>query len=149
MFKVGNREARILLVEDNPADVVLTQRAFEKIDVTNEIEVIRDGETALKRLSREGEFANSPLPDLILLDINLPRVNGKDVLAVIKSQPGLRMIPVIMLTTSTAEEDVRESYPRHANAYLAKPVSLGAFIDVVSSIEDFWLSLTIMPRHAN
>ena len=149
MFKVGNREARILLVEDNPADVVLTQRAFEKIDVTNEIEVIRDGETALKRLSREGEFANSPLPDLILLDINLPRVNGKDVLAVIKSQPGLRMIPVIMLTTSTAEEDVRESYQRHANAYLAKPVSLGAFIDVVSSIEDFWLSLTIMPRHAN
>lgn len=146
MLTRDNREARILLIEDNPGDVELTRRAFKKIDVTNEISVARDGDIALRRLRRLGEFANTPLPDLILLDINLPKVNGKDVLKVIKTDPHTKMIPVIMLTTSTDADDVRASYFRHANAYLAKPVTLGAFIDVVSSIEEFWLSLTVMPK---
>lgn len=146
MLMADNRQARILLVEDNPGDIELTRRAFRKIDVTNEIVVARDGDIALQRLRREGEFADCPLPDLILLDINLPKVNGKDVLKTIKTDPATKMIPVIMLTTSTDEEDVRASYFRHANAYLAKPVTLGSFIDVVSSIEEFWLSLTIMPK---
>lgn len=146
MLTVDDRSARILLVEDNPGDVELTRRAFRKIDVNNDIIVARDGDIALQRLRREGEFADCPLPDLILLDINLPKVNGKDVLNVIKNDPRTRMIPVIMLTTSTDADDVRASYSRHANAYLAKPVTLGAFIGVVSSIEEFWLSLTIMPK---
>lgn len=136
LLTVNNRDARILLVEDNPGDVELTRRAFQKIDVTNEIVVASDGDIALRRLRREGEFADCPLPDLILLDINLPKVNGKDVLKVIKEDPATKMIPVIMLTTSTDEEDVRSAYLRHATAYLAKPLTLGAFIDVVSFLTD-------------
>ena len=135
----------ILLVEDNPADVRLTQEALREGKVKNHLSVARDGEEALAFLRREGE----PRPDLILLDLNLPRRDGREVLKEIKSDPKLQMIPVVVLTTSAADADIIKSYQLHANCYITKPVDLEQFITVVRSIDDFWLAIVkLPPEHA-
>jgi CheY-like chemotaxis protein len=131
----------ILLVDDSEADVMLTQMAFEEARVANRLHVARDGVEAMEFLNREGPHRDAPTPDVILLDLNMPRMNGLEVLAEIKKEDGLRNIPVIVLTTSQAEADVWRSYNLHANAYIPKPVSLPNFLDVVRSFENFWLAV--------
>jgi chemotaxis family two-component system response regulator Rcp1 len=135
----------ILLVEDNPGDVRLTIEAFKEGKVLNRVNVVDNGVDALAYLRREGRFADAPRPDLILLDLNLPRKNGRTVLAEIKEDPQLKRIPVVVLTTSQAEEDILSSYDLHANSYVTKPVGLDQFIDVVKSIEDFWIVVARLP----
>ena len=135
----------ILLAEDNPGDVKLTEKAFENGNVLNNLHVVGDGVEAMKFLRQEGEYADEPRPDLVLLDLNMPRKDGKEVLKDVKSDPELRRIPVVVLTSSAAEEDVVKSYDLHANAYLTKPVDFGGFIDVVERIEDFWLTVVKTP----
>ena len=135
----------ILLVEDSPADVDLTREALEDAKVHNSLHVASDGVEALAFLRREGRYADAPHPDLILLDLNLPKKDGREVLAEIKADPLLRRIPVVVLTTSEAEQDILQSYDLHANCYVTKPVDLDAFIHVVRSIEDFWLAIVRLP----
>jgi CheY-like chemotaxis protein len=135
----------ILLVEDNPGDVRLTREALSDAKVLNRLTVAVDGVEALAALRRQGRFANAPRPDIILLDLNLPRKDGRAVLAEIKKDPDLRRIPVIVLTTSKAEEDVLHTYDLHANCYIAKPLDLEQFITVVKSIEDFWFTVAKLP----
>lgn len=135
----------ILLVEDSPSDVDLTREALEDTKVSNNLSVVSDGVEALAFLRREGRFADAPHPDLILLDLNLPKKDGREVLAEIKSDPELRRIPVVVLTTSEAEQDIIESYNLHANCYVKKPVDLDAFIQVVRSIDSFWLAIVKLP----
>ena len=136
----------ILLVEDNPGDVRLTQEAFKEGKVSNNLSVARDGVEALAFLRREGEYAGAPRPDVILLDLNLPRKDGREVLAEIKEDTDLRRIPVVVLTTSQAEQDILKTYNLHANCYITKPVDLERFITVVKSIETFWLSVVKLPQ---
>ena len=135
----------ILLVEDNPGDVRLTQEAFKEGKVRNNLSVVEDGLEALAFLRREGKYAGAPRPDLILLDLNLPRKDGRLVLADIKEDPKLRSIPVVILTTSKAEEDIVRTYNLHANCFITKPVDLDQFIRVVRCIEDFWLTIVKLP----
>jgi two-component system, chemotaxis family, response regulator Rcp1 len=135
----------ILLVEDNPGDVRLTREALSDAKVLNRLTVAVDGLEALAALRRQGRFANAPRPDIILLDLNLPRKDGRAVLAEIKKDPDLRRIPVIVLTTSRAEEDVLRTYDLHANCYIPKPLDLEQFITVVKSIEDFWFTVAKLP----
>ena len=137
----------ILLVEDNPGDVELTREAFAESAVPSEIHVARDGESALAFLRREGEHARSPRPDLILLDLNLPGLDGKTVLAAIKADPELRPIPVIVLSSSQAEDDVVRAYQLQANCYVAKPVGFGRFSEIIRAIEQFWFSTVKLPHH--
>jgi CheY-like chemotaxis protein len=139
------RPVEILLVEDNPGDVRLTQEALHESKLRNNLSVARDGVEALAFLRREGSYAGAPRPDLILLDLNLPRKDGREVLAEVKSDPALRTIPVVVLTTSKAEQDVVQSYNLHANCYVTKPVDLEQFITVVQSIEGFWFSIVTLP----
>jgi two-component system, chemotaxis family, response regulator Rcp1 len=139
------RPIEILLVEDNPGDVRLTIEALKEGKVRNRLSVARDGVEALAFLRREGVHANAPRPDLILLDLNLPRRDGREVLAEIKDDARLRRIPVVVLTTSKAEEDILRTYDLHANCYINKPVDLDQFISVVRSIDDFWLSVVRLP----
>lgn len=139
------RPIEILLVEDNPGDVRLTIEALKEGKVRNRLSVARDGVEALAFLRREGPHANAARPDLILLDLNLPRKDGREVLAEIKEDTSLRRIPVVVLTTSKAEEDILRTYDLHANCYIAKPVDLEQFISVVRSIDDFWLSVVRLP----
>ena len=136
----------ILLVEDNPGDVRLTKEALKEGKVYNNLHWAKDGVEALEFLKREGKHANAPRPDIILLDLNLPKKDGREVLAVIKRDAELKQIPVVVLTTSKAEEDVLKSYELHANCYVTKPVDLDQFIHVVRSIEDFWLTIVALPR---
>lgn len=136
----------ILLVEDNPGDVRLTQEALKDGKVRNNMRVVKDGVEALKFLRREGKYAGMPRPDLILLDLNLPKKDGREVLAEIKGDEVLRCIPVVVLTTSRAEQDILKAYDLHANCYITKPVDLDQFITVVKSIEDFWLTIVKLPR---
>jgi len=136
----------ILLVEDNPGDVRLTQEAFKEGKVSNNLNVATDGVEALAFLRQEGEYADIPRPDVILLDLNLPKKDGREVLAEIKDDPDLRRIPVVVLTTSQAEQDILKSYNLHANCYITKPVDLERFITVVKSIETFWLSVVKLPQ---
>ena len=145
MTKPQPKIVEILLVEDNPGDVVLTKEAFADAKIHNNINVAADGEEALKYLRKEGEFANATVPDIILLDINLPKKDGREVLAEIKVDEVLRRIPVVVLTSSKAEQDVVDVYDLHANSYLVKPVNLEKFIDVVSAIESFWFSVVVLP----
>ncbi|OHB25986.1 MAG: response regulator [Desulfuromonadaceae bacterium GWC2_58_13] len=140
------RPIEILLVEDNPADVRLTIEALKEGKVINNLHVAKDGVVALDILYRRPPYENSVRPDLILLDLNLPRKDGREVLAVIKSEETLKRIPVVVLTTSKAEEDVLRSYGLHANCYISKPVDLDQFIKVIRMIEDFWLSIVTLPR---
>jgi CheY-like chemotaxis protein len=135
----------ILLVEDNPGDVRLTQEALREGKIHNHLMVARDGVEALAMLRREGPHANAPRPDLILLDLNLPRKDGREVLADIKADEELRRIPVVVLTTSKAEEDILKTYDLHANCYITKPVDLDQFIEVIKSIDDFWLTVVRLP----
>jgi CheY-like chemotaxis protein len=135
----------ILLAEDNPGDVKLTQKALERGKVLNNLHVVSDGVEAMQFLRREGEYEDAPRPDLLLLDLNMPRMDGKEVLEEIDGDEHLRRIPVVVLTSSDAEEDIVESYDRHANAYLTKPVDFDGFMDIVGRIEDFWLTVVKRP----
>ena len=135
----------ILIVEDNPGDVRLTQEALRDAKVRNHLSVAKDGVEALAYLHREGKYGSAPRPDLILLDLNLPRKDGREVLSEIKGDQKLKRIPVVILTTSQAEEDVLRSYDLHANCYVTKPVDLEKFIVVVKSIDRFWLTVVTLP----
>ena len=135
----------ILLVEDNPADVRLTQEAFLEGKIHNKLVVAKDGVEAMDILQRRGQYADAERPDLILLDLNLPRKDGREVLAEIKADETLRCIPVVILTTSRAEMDIVKTYNLHCNCYVVKPVDLDQFIHVIRSIENFWLSAVTLP----
>jgi len=135
----------VLLVEDDPGDVLMTREAFEDNKLSNRLAVVPDGVTAMEFLRKEGEYADAPTPDLILLDLNLPRMDGREVLAALKADDALRSIPVVVLTTSEAEEDVVRSYSLHANAYVTKPVDFEAFINVVRQIDDFFVEVVRLP----
>jgi CheY-like chemotaxis protein len=136
----------VLLVEDDPGDALMTQEAFEHHKIRNTLHVVKDGVEALAFLRREGEHANAPRPGLILLDLNLPRKDGREVLAEVKADAELRHIPVVVLTTSDAEEDILRSYSLHANAYVTKPVDFDRFIEVVRQIDDFFVTVVKLPR---
>ena len=144
-----NNRFIIFLVEDNPADVRLTKEALINGKVKHELHVASDGVEAIAFLRRQGPFRQAPRPDLILLDLNLPRKDGREVLADIKSDPNLRRIPVVILTTSKSEEDIIKSYDLHANCYITKPVDMERFITVVKSIEDFWFTVVKLPPDEN
>jgi len=135
----------VLLVEDNPGDIRLTKEALKEGRLLNNVSVVADGVEALSFLRRQGKYAQAPKPDLILLDLNLPKKDGREVLAEIKADPNLRRIPVVVLTTSAAEEDILRTYDLHANCYITKPVDLEQFLRVVKSIEDFWVSIVKLP----
>lgn len=141
------RPAEVLLVEDNPSDVRLTQEAMKEGRLLNRMHTVGDGEAAIKFLTRQHPYENAPRPDLILLDLNLPKKSGREVLAEIKQLDELKTIPVVVLTTSKAEEDILKTYELHANCYITKPVDLEKFILVVKSIESFWLSIVNLPRN--
>jgi two-component system, chemotaxis family, response regulator Rcp1 len=139
------RQIEVLLVEDNPGDVRLTIEAMKEGKVTNHISVAYDGIEAMEFLRREGRFTDSPRPDLILLDLNMPRKDGRQVLAEIKENPDLKSIPVVILTTSEAEQDIVKTYELHANCYVTKPVDLEQFVKIARLIEDFWFSVVKLP----
>ena len=138
-------ELELLLVEDNPGDVRLIQEAFKKGRFQNTLHVVSDGEAALDFVRQTGEYVDAPRPDLVLLDLNLPKRSGHDVLGEMKSDEDLQRIPVIVITSSRAREDLIESYSRHTNAYLTKPSDPDEFVDLVRTIESFWLSLVKLP----
>ena len=139
------RPIEILLVEDNPGDVRLTKEALKQGKVSNNLSVAGDGVEGLAFLRREGEYAGAPRPDIVLLDLNLPKKSGREVLREVKEDPDLRRIPVVILTTSSAEQDVLSTYDLHANCYITKPVDFDQFIKVTQSIEQFWLSTVKLP----
>ena len=141
----NGRRVEILLVEDNPGDVRLTQEALKEAKVHNNLSVVGDGVEAMAFLHREGSYATVPRPDIVLLDLNLPRKDGREVLAEVKADPDLRRIPVVILTTSKVEEDILKTYDLHANCFITKPVDFDQFIKVVQSIEGFWLSIVQLP----
>jgi two-component system, chemotaxis family, response regulator Rcp1 len=138
----------ILLVEDNPGDIRLIQEVFKEYKIHNHLEIVRDGEEALDFLYKRGSYSNISLPDLILLDLNLPRKDGREVLADIKSNNQLKHIPVVVLTSSQSETDILKSYDLNANCYITKPVDLDKFIDIVKIIETFWLTIVKLPRRS-
>jgi len=139
------KPVEILLVEDNPGDVRLTQEAFKDGKMLNKLHVVEDGMEALAFLKQEGKHTGAPRPELILLDLNLPTKDGRDVLAEIKADRDLKRIPVVILTTSRSEEDILRSYDLNANCYITKPLELDKFIEIVKSIEDFWLTIVKLP----
>ncbi|MFF9690058.1 response regulator [Streptomyces sp. NPDC014623] len=138
----------VLLVEDDPGDELMTREAFEDNKIRNTLHVVRDGQEALDFLYRQGQYADAPRPDLVLLDLNLPRYDGRQVLERIKTDPEMALIPVVVLTTSSAEEDILRSYKLHANAYVTKPVDLEQFIGAVRQIDDFFVSVVRLPPRA-
>jgi CheY-like chemotaxis protein len=140
-----NKAICILMVEDNPTDVMITKEALAHAKVLHSLHVVEDGMEALDFLHRRGTYAKAPQPDLILLDLNMPRKNGQEVLAEIKADPRLKHIPVVVLTTSKAEEDVIKAYGLHANCYVIKPVDFDVFAEVVRSIQQFWFSVVTLP----
>jgi CheY-like chemotaxis protein len=135
----------ILLVEDNPGDVRLTQEALKESKIRNNLSIVRDGVEAMAFLRREGDYDKAPRPDIILLDLNLPRKDGREVLHDIKEDAKLKRIPVVILTTSDDEHDILESYNLHANCYITKPVDLNRFVTIIKNIEDFWLTIVRLP----
>lgn len=139
----------ILMIEDNMGDTDLIREGLETCKIYNRLNVVEDGEKALAYLRKEGPYANASRPDLILLDLNLPRIDGREVLAEIKGDKALMRIPVVILTSSKAEEDIVKTYDLHANCYISKPIDVGQFMNVVKSIEDFWLSIVILPSNKN
>lgn len=149
MADAESDRARLLLVEDNPGDVRLTREALTEGSIENTLHVVEDGHEALDFLNQRGEYEEAPRPDLILLDLNLPRVNGETVLRRIKEDPELAPLPVIVLTGSRAPEDVRSSYEHQANAYLTKPVDPDEFIRAIRSLEEFWLSVVRLPEDSH
>ena len=144
--KDDNKLVDVLLVEDDEGDVLMTREAFEFYKIRNPLHVVTDSEQALQFLRRTGPFSGAPRPGLILLDVNLPRLNGLEVLAELKQDPELLLIPVVMLTTSKAEEDILRSYELHANAYVSKPVDFENFVAAIRQIDDFFLTLVQLPR---
>lgn len=146
----GTRPIEILLVEDNPGDVRLTQEALKDSKIYNNLSIVNDGDQAMSFLLKRNEYCESPTPDIILLDLNLPKKDGRQVLEEIKANHDLMKIPVVVLTTSHAEEDIVNTYNLHANCYVTKPVDLNQFIKVVKSIEDFWFTIVKLPvSHPN
>jgi chemotaxis family two-component system response regulator Rcp1 len=145
MSNMRGQPIEILLVEDNSGEARLAREALKDAKVRNELHWVRDGEQAMKFLQREGEYAQAPRPDLVLLDLNLPRKDGREVLAEIKSDQELRRIPVVVLTISADEQDILTSYDTHANCYVVKPLDLDRFMQVIASIEDFWLEIVKLP----
>lgn len=135
----------VLLIEDSPTDILMTQEALEQGRLLNQLYVVEDGAAALTFLRRQGQYTTSPRPDLILLDLNLPRKSGQEVLAELKADEDLKSIPVVILTTSKAEEDVVKSYGLHANCYITKPVGFASFVEVVHAIESFWFGVVTLP----
>jgi len=150
MHSIGSDAAaiEILLVEDSPGDVRLTKEAFKDAKVHINLHVVFDGVEAMAFLERTGKYLNVPRPDLILLDLNLPRKDGREVLSEIKQNASFKVIPVVILTTSASEMDIQQSYQFHANCYISKPVDLDGFLKVVKSIHSFWLSVVKLPREA-
>lgn len=144
-MQTQSRQIEILLVEDNAGDVLLTKKAFEKAKLANNILVAKDGDIALQMLRKQGEYSDIPTPDLVLLDINLPRINGHEVLVEIKNDELLKRIPVVMLTSSKAEQDVLSTYDLHANSFIVKPINLQSFYEVVNAIEQFWFTIVVLP----
>ena len=140
------RPIEILLVEDNPGDVRLTVEAFKEAKVRNHISSVGDGEEALLFLRRQGKYTEVPRPDVILLDLNLPKKDGREVLSEVKEDPKLKQIPVVILTTSQAEQDILKSYSLHANCYITKPLNVDEFTSVVKQIEQFWFTIVKLPR---
>jgi len=143
--KPAGQPIEVLLVEDDPGDVLLIREAFDFNKVHNNLNVVSDGEQALAYLKNQGEYADANRPDLVLLDLNLPRKDGREVLAEVKADEQLRAIPVVVLTTSEAEEDVLKSYQLHANAYVTKPVDFERFVAIVRQIDDFFVSVVRLP----
>lgn len=141
-----SRPIEILLVEDNPGDVFLTKKAFETGKIANNLQVAIDGDMALKMLNKEGQYSESITPDIILLDLNLPKMDGREVLELIKDHEELKRIPVVILTSSNAERDIVSSYNLHANSYIVKPVDFAKFSGIVESIENFWFSIVVLPE---
>jgi two-component system, chemotaxis family, response regulator Rcp1 len=139
------RPVRILLVEDSPSDVAMTRVALTEGRIANDLSVVGDGEKALAFLRREGHYANAPRPDLILLDLNLPKMDGREVLEELKRDPVLKVIPIVILSTSAAEADVQRCYEAYANSYVIKPIGVDAFLDAVRGIENFWLAVVRLP----
>lgn len=144
-MSVLGRPAEILLVEDNVGDAELTREALEDAKISNNLSVVQDGMEAMEFLRRQGKYAAAPRPDLILLDLNLPKKDGREVLAEVKGDDDLRVIPVVVLTTSKADEDIMKSYRHHVNGYITKPVDFAGFIKVVKSLECFWFSVVVLP----
>jgi two-component system response regulator len=140
--------AEILLVEDSPSDVLMTREALQSAKVANNLHVVEDGVEAMQFLRCQGQYANIPRPHLVLLDLNLPRKTGHEVLAEIKNDPTLKTIPVVVLTTSNAEKDVLQSYGLHANCYITKPIDFPNFATVIQSIERFWFTVVTLPEEA-
>lgn len=143
------KEIKILLVEDNEGDIVLTLEALSMARVTNGVDVVRDGEAAIQYLRRQNSYASVSLPDLILLDINLPKMDGLEVLKEIKEDDKLAALPVVMLTTSESEKDILSSYRHHANCFIVKPVDFDKFMKVVLAIKDFWINIVKLPHINN
>lgn len=139
----------ILLVEDNEGDIILTTEAFEEGKIANMISVVRDGKEAIDFLNKTGKYKKVKFPDLVLLDVNLPRKNGQEVLRYIKGNEQLKQLPVIMLTTSSSEKDILESYKNYANCCITKPLDVDTFLDVISKIENFWISIVKLPVNTN
>lgn len=137
----------ILLVEDNPGDVLLTQEAFGNCELEHRLSVVGDAEEALEFLRRAGKYNDAPHPDLVLLDLNLPRKDGRELLAEVKNDPALRHIPVIVLTTSESDQDVVRAYSLHANCYLTKPIQMGDFFKKIRCVEDFWMTVVRLPSN--
>ncbi len=146
-MSVPDRQVEILLVEDNPGDVRLTQEALKDGTIPVNLSVAADGVEAIEFLTHKGRFQEAPVPDLVLLDLNLPRKSGREVLKEIKESVELRQLPVIVMTTSRAEQDILHAYDLNANCYITKPLDLDEFLDVVHTIEDFWLKIATLPRH--
>ncbi len=145
MSRASAKTAEILLIEDNLGDIRLIKEAFKEGKIINRVSVVEDGEAAMAFLCREGPYAGAVRPDLILLDLNLPKKDGREVLAEIKADEDLKRIPVVILTTSQAEEDILRTYNLHANCYVTKPLDLDQFLAVVRSIEDYWLAIVKLP----
>lgn len=141
------KSVQILLVEDNEGDIMLVEEAFDEAKLANILSVVKNGEQAIQFLNKEEPFTSAVTPDLIILDVNLPRKNGHEVLQYIKNSSKLKHIPVIMLTTSSSDKDISLSYENHANCYITKPVEVNDFLRAVTSIEDFWISLVQLPTH--
>jgi two-component system, chemotaxis family, response regulator Rcp1 len=141
----GARLVQILLVEDSPADVELTRQALKEAKVANEVHVVEDGEAAIDFVRSSGAYADAPRPDLILLDLNLPKKDGREVLVELKDDPDLRRIPVVVLTASAADEDILKAYEQHVNSYIRKPIRLEDFIKVVQTIDEYWLGIVSLP----
>ncbi|HKJ32551.1 MAG TPA: response regulator [Balneolales bacterium] len=141
-----NRPVIILLIEDNEADVRLTKEGIKEAKILNNLYVVKDGVEAMEFLKRDGQYTDAPAPDLILLDLNLPKKDGREVLEDIKEDPDLKQIPVVILTTSEAERDILKSYKLHANCYVTKPIGLNQFVDVIKAIEGFWLTIVKLPN---